>query len=133
MRRVLIVDDEPFISMEIEEAVKAGGFAIAAVVHTLESAVEAVGQRQCDLAVIDANLRGESAAPLALALQAAGIPFVVVSGYARAQIAWLRPDTPYLDKPFANETLIEFLHRLTPAPPTSAAPGTGCPGCPVVE
>lgn len=111
MRKVLIVDDEPFIAMEMEDAVLAAGFGIDCVVHTVAQALHAIEQSSCDLAVIDANLRGESSEAVARRLCELGKRFIVVSGYSASHITWIG-DAPFLEKPFDYERLTQMLRSL---------------------
>lgn len=83
--RILIVDDEPVIAMDLEYMLVEAGFIIAGVTGNLQSALSLVESGICDAAVLDANLNGLSAAPIAVALLARGLPFLVLSGYAPDQ------------------------------------------------
>ena len=83
--RILIVDDEPVIAMELEYMLVEAGFIIAGVTGNLQRALSLVESGICDAAVLDANLDGLSAAPIAVALASHGLPFLVLSGYAPDQ------------------------------------------------
>jgi len=83
--RILIVDDEPVIVMDLEYMLVEAGFIIANATGNLERALSLVESGICDAAVLDANLDGLSAAPIAVALVARGLPFLVLSGYAPDQ------------------------------------------------
>ena len=67
------------------------------------------GERQdaADLAIIDANLKGDSAEPIAQRLREMGIPYVVMSGYLKEQIGPWVADKKIIRKPFLIEELIE--------------------------
>jgi hypothetical protein len=58
----------------------------------------------------DANLRGDSAAPLAMALR--GRPFLFVSGYERVYLPEAFLDVPLLSKPFEPRELISAVTQL---------------------
>ena len=83
--RILIVDDEPVIVMDLEYMLVEAGFIIAGVTGNIQRALSLVESGICDAAVLDANLDGLSAAPIAIALVARGLPFLVLSGYAPDQ------------------------------------------------
>lgn len=83
--RILIVDDEPVIVMDLEYMLVQAGFIIAGATGNLQRALSLVESGICDAAVLDANLDGLSAAPIAIALVARGLPFLVLSGYAPDQ------------------------------------------------
>ena len=83
--RILVVEDEWLIALGIEKTLISSGLSVAGTCGSVRSALSMVAARICDVAVLDANLGGESAEPVADALYASGIPFVVVSGYASSQ------------------------------------------------
>src|SRR5271165_7086705 len=75
-RRILIVEDEPMIAITLQDLLIGAGFQIAGVVGKVENAVTLVESGVCDAAILDANLAGVSASPVASALTARGLPFV---------------------------------------------------------
>ena len=67
--RVLVGEDEPLIAMEIEEVLSDAGFESVQLAATVEQALLLVEADGCDAAVLDANLGGMSAEPVAAALR----------------------------------------------------------------
>ena len=57
--RILIVEDEALVAEDLEEMVESLGYQVAAVAHSGEAAVEAVGAQRVDLALMDIHLPGE--------------------------------------------------------------------------
>ena len=115
-RAVLIVEDEPVIAFGIEELLIDAGFAIAGVAVRLEEALAIIESGICGAAILDANLAGVSAAPAARALTERGVPFLVLSGYARNQQApALLEAALHLHKPCPPERLIQALRCILPA------------------
>ena len=55
-------------------------------VADVKSALAIIQDEPLDGALLDANLNGVSSEPIALALLAAAIPFVVVTGYGRLDL-----------------------------------------------
>ena len=113
--RILIVEDEPMVAIDTEQALTEVGFSIAGVAYSLETALHLVAGGGFDAVILDANLKGLSAAPVAEALTALGLPFVVTTGYALNQ----RPEgllsAPYLRKPYRPAELVRALEQiLTP-------------------
>lgn len=112
--RILIVEDEPVLAFVLEEVLAGAGLRIAGVATRLERALTMINAGGCDAALLDTNLAGISAVPVALALKARRIPFVVLSGYSAAQqepafaAAALR-----LQKPCPPDRLIEALRSIT--------------------
>ena len=62
--RILIVEDEPMIALELEEFLIDAGFKIAAIAGKLEKALALIESGACDAAIVDANLAGVSTALL---------------------------------------------------------------------
>lgn len=104
--RILIVDDEPIIALSLEEMLIDAGFKVAAVAHKIDKAIALIESGGCDAAIIDANLAGVSASPVASALAARGLPFIVLSGYSREQLQGDFPGAHFMQKPCRPTQLI---------------------------
>ena len=111
---ILIVEDEPMLAYAVQESLLDAGFIVAGVAGTLESALAIIDSGVCDAAILDANLRGVSAAPAASALAARAIPFIVLSGYSLDQQEAAFADAPHLQKPCRPERLIQALRDVLP-------------------
>jgi PAS domain S-box-containing protein len=111
-KRVLIVEDEPLIAMDIEGTLSAHGFSVVGPAGTLEGALKLVEQGGFDAALVDANLDGEPVEGLAAALTARGIAFAFVTGYGPDTLPSVFAGTPVLKKPFFSEQLLEMVDRL---------------------
>jgi DNA-binding response OmpR family regulator len=110
--RVLIVEDEPLIALSMEDILVGAGFRIAGVAGKLEKALALVEDGLCDAAILDANLGGVSASPVAVALEARGLPFVILSGYSREQTQGFGSEAGFLKKPCQPSVLIEALEAI---------------------
>lgn len=110
--RVLIVEDEPIIALGVEDILIDAGFQIAGVAGKLEEALTLIEGGACDAAIVDANLAGVSASPVAIALAALRLPFIVMSGYSPEQMQGVFPDAVFIQKPCRPEVLIERLNTL---------------------
>jgi CheY-like chemotaxis protein len=78
---VLIVEDEPLISMVLEDYIDGLGHRIAGTVDSLEDALARVEVGGFDLAILDVHLRnGTPAWPVADALADRGVAFVLATG-----------------------------------------------------
>lgn len=103
--RVLVVEDEVLIAMEVGELLSDRG---ATVLGPASSAWRALALiREClpDVAVLDVELPDGTAAPVAEMLRTRGIPFVVVTGLAEMSDPALL-DAPRVDKPFGGNALV---------------------------
>jgi len=82
-KRILVVEDEPMIRMLLEDMLGELGYTVAAEAAHIDEALEATKNADFDLAILDANLNGEPASPVADALVTRGTPFVFATGYGQ--------------------------------------------------
>lgn len=106
MRRVLVVEDEPLIALEISTALSEAGFAVVGPASSVAKALDLIKQAGCDVAVLDINLGGETAEPVASALAGMDTPFVTISGYSPAQRPAGFTGAPHVGKPLNPDRLI---------------------------
>lgn len=74
-------------------------------------ALRLLTEKGCDAAVLDVHLGLETSAPVAQALNARGIPFIIVSGYSIDQLPPGFGDASTLSKPARPEELIARLRK----------------------
>lgn len=111
---LLIVEDRGLIADRVRVTLEKAGFRIVAAVATRKAAadwVERNGER-LDAAVLDIDLRGESAYPLAEMLAARGTPFVFLTGYGEVAVEAPWRDRPRVEKPFEAATLVQAVQRV---------------------
>lgn len=112
---VLIIEDEPLISMMIEDFVDLLDHEVAGACDTVAGALERIAGGGFDVAILDVNLRDGPCWPAADALAAAGKPFVIASG------GFVEPPPPehagarHLAKPFTLEGVRGALEELARA------------------
>ena len=112
--RVLIVEDEMLVAMELETVVAEQGCAVIGPAPTVERALALLDRERPDAAILDVNLAGVTAAPVAAALTAAGVPFVLATGYVQE----LQPEmqaAPRVAKPVDHDQLLQTLARVIAA------------------
>lgn len=111
--RILVIEDDVLIAMEISDALETAGFEVVDLCHTVAQALDCLAQPGCcDAGVLDANLRSESAQPVANALKELRVPFVVVSGYSSQQLPDGLAAAPLLTKPLRTDDLITQLRHI---------------------
>ena len=77
---VLVVEDEPLISMMIEDFIDLLGHKVAGTCDSVAEALVRVEEGGFDAVILDVNLRDGPCWPVADALKAKNIPFVVATG-----------------------------------------------------
>jgi len=98
---ILVVEDEPLIGMMLEDFLDALGYRLAGMADGVSDALAIVHAGGFDAALIDINLRdGEHSWPIADALSAAGIPFVIATGGSNDSVPPQYSHVPVLTKPY---------------------------------
>lgn len=119
--RVLIVEDELLVAMELEDLLGGLGCRVVEAAPTVGRALRAVERQQPDVAVLDVNLHGERVTPVAEALREHGVPYVLVTGYGRERLheGALR-EAPCLAKPVSRQQIASAIAAVVAAPPPAA-------------
>jgi len=97
--RVLIVEDAVLLALELEAGLTDAGATVVGAAADLKEA-EAMLGLGFDVAVLDANLNGQSVAPVAEVLVARGTPFIFATGYGVAGLAPAGFEAPVVRKPY---------------------------------
>jgi CheY-like chemotaxis protein len=117
-RRILIVEDEFLIAMNLAEALQDAGSIVLGPVSSVDKAIQKIqSEPHIDGAVLDVNLGGVRAYPVADLLIAMNIPFVFTSGYEdnllRERYSLVKNCAkPYLF-PAMEEALVEAMSHAT--------------------
>jgi CheY-like chemotaxis protein len=107
--RVLLVEDEILVAMLLEDMLAELGHTIIGPVARLDKAVEMARSETLDLAILDVNLNGKEAYPVAEALDMRGIPLVFATGYGTGGLRAPYRNRPTLSKPFLRRDLVQAL------------------------
>ena len=112
--KVLVAEDEAVIALDLEVTLRQFGCVVLPATPTVAEALALLAAERPDVALVDPELADGSAAPLAIALIAAGIPFAVMTGHDADQLG--DPAlcaAPYLGKPYGSQDLCAMLARLS--------------------
>ncbi|ROU00097.1 response regulator [Histidinibacterium lentulum] len=111
---VLVIEDEALIAMELECLLEDLGHNVRGVAGSVNSAVRLVQacDGEVDAALLDANLGGDSAIPVAEALVEAGTPFVITSGYEQHELFGRGFDAPVVRKPYREADIADALTQI---------------------
>jgi CheY-like chemotaxis protein len=103
---VLIVEDDPIIALDFEDTVLGFGVTRVRTAGSVATALEMIGGRVPDFALLDVGLVREKSFAVAERLRALQIPFVFVTGYgADVRLPAAFADWPRLSKPCSSEAL----------------------------
>jgi DNA-binding NtrC family response regulator len=106
---VLIVEDDFVTGLELMRALSDEGCRGVKVVRTIEGALEELSGEAPDVVTLDLDMRGQVSTPVAEALQARQIPFVIVSGHAGRALPERHGSLGVCEKPFAARDVISLL------------------------
>jgi PAS domain S-box-containing protein len=111
-KRIIIIEDEALVLMEIESNLTSAGCDVVGTAGTLDEAKNIVAETDCDAVLLDANLAGRAVDELAAILTKKQIPFAFVTGYGRESLPQGFQDAIVLKKPFVRNDLIAAVERL---------------------
>jgi PAS domain S-box-containing protein len=110
--RLLIVEDEPLVALDLADGLQAAGAEIVASTGSSKEALEAIARRQLDAALLDGNLHGRPVDEIAAALTRRNVPFLFVSGYGRESLPQVFREGPLLTKPFSQQQMLDAVTQL---------------------
>lgn len=112
-KTILIVEDDPFIAMDLEDTFKMVGYDVLGPFADVENALATLQKRPPNVAILDYNLGKETSIPIAKKLHKEEIPYMFLSGQvATVVISPDIPARPVINKPFVPEQLVELVHSL---------------------
>jgi CheY-like chemotaxis protein len=107
--RILIVEDEPFIALALEEMLQELGFEIAGSMSRVSDAIAFIAREHIDVALLDVNIGFNKVDPVADALARLDCPFVFITGYGRSGLPTAHAHRPVLEKPFKIDDLVSAI------------------------
>jgi len=113
MPRILVVDDEPLISMLLAGWLEELGYQILGPSGNVKSALALIEASPPDAAIIDVSLGAESGYPIADRLAKSNIPFVFATGRAEGSLDPAFKGARVLVKPFDFAAVREILAGIT--------------------
>jgi len=108
-RRILVVEDEALVAMMIADTLADAGCTIVGPVATTRDALALLRAAPVDGATLDINLTHEEVLPVAEALDALRIRFVLVTGYDQENVLCRYRRWPMVQKPFTETALLRGL------------------------
>ncbi len=110
--RILIVEDEFLVALEIASVLADAGFEVLEPAGTIEGALRAIGSEAIDGVILDCNLSGRDVTEIADSLTARHIPFVFLTGYGRESLPPTFRDLPLISKPFDEKHLVASVRAM---------------------
>jgi CheY-like chemotaxis protein len=113
--RILVVDDEPLISMLMEDWLVELGCEVVGPACSVEQGLDMADSSELDGAILDVNLAGNNSYALANALKQKGVPFAFATGDGSIDQESGFADPILLSKPFDFEGVKTVLGKLLAA------------------
>ncbi|HEV3494300.1 MAG TPA: response regulator [Reyranella sp.] len=111
MTRILVVEDENFLAMELAWIVEDAGYSVVGPERSVAETRQVLASKVVDLALLDVNLGGELVFPVSKMLDTLGIPFVFITSNPDLLPAEYR-HRPLMTKPFRQEALRALILRV---------------------
>jgi DNA-binding NarL/FixJ family response regulator len=106
-RHIIVVGDEPLVSMMIEDVVVDAGGHMIGPAGTAEEALELLERADVQCAVLDIKLVNDASRSVAEALARRGIRFIVVTGIKEKDVPHEYNGAPVVQKVFAPHELVD--------------------------
>ncbi len=128
-KRILILEDEPLIAMDLEDLLVARGFTVAGSFSMAADALACLDQTEVHAALLDVYLFNGMSFEVAHELKRRGIPFAFMTGLVVSDL--LPADlagSPVILKPYNEKELLSFLSTVSGAEePAADEPPTDPP------
>ena len=115
--KVLVAEDEAVIALDLEATLRTLGCVVCTATASGAEVLGLVRRERPDVVLLDLGLADGFAGPLAAALRAEGVPFVLATGYPLELLGDLVPrDAPVLRKPYVPAELTRVLAQVIGRP-----------------
>jgi len=112
MPRILVVDDEPLISMLVEDWLVELGCEVVGPARSVQEGLDMAGNAELDGAILDINLGGNNSYAVAETLERRGVPFAFATGDSAVDASAGFANPILLSKPFDFEGVKTVLSQL---------------------
>jgi DNA-binding NtrC family response regulator len=111
--RVLVVEDDPLLLMDLETTLAEAGAVVVGLCQTLEDAMRRSVEDDFSVAVLDFRLGSDTVSPVARRLIERGVPFVLYTGQARNEPSMSEwRDCAIVEKPAPPRALLSAVRNV---------------------
>jgi CheY-like chemotaxis protein len=107
--RVLVVEDIAVLAWRMRDVLEQAGAEVVGPAPDVPRALALLDAHEVDAAVLDLNLDGKPADPVADVLAARDVPFLFVTGYGSGSAEGRHAGRPTLGKPVKPPALVQAL------------------------
>jgi DNA-binding NtrC family response regulator len=124
--RVRVVEDEVLVLIEIADTLEAAGYSVNTAT-SITRALAQVARNDFDVVVLDYNLAGELATPVAAVLTERKIPYIICSGYAASDDSTWSNASMQIVKPCEPTAILDAVRSLSGEVPDESAKSEDLP------
>jgi DNA-binding response OmpR family regulator len=106
--RILILEDDPFIALDLQSILEADGHDVVGVFDSIDDAYEHI-EDSFDYALLDVDVVGGKSFGVASALVQRRIPFAFVSASSPGDLPHSLRQAAFIPKPFEEKAILESL------------------------
>jgi CheY-like chemotaxis protein len=113
-RSILIIDHEPFVALDVDEALCGGGAGVITAANVPE-ALRRIRRTHISAAVVTVRRRDANCSAVCHALYSRKVPFMLYTACAGADVLSAWPSIMVLTKPAGRDEIVATVTRLLPA------------------
>jgi DNA-binding response OmpR family regulator len=110
--RVLLAEDDALVALYLMTTLQTAGYVVVGPVSAVAEALTIIDSEPPDAAVLDLRFAAGDTAPVAAALLAGDVPFVVLTDDEGLELEPALAGAPRLLKPVQPEALLSLVHDL---------------------
>ncbi|MDW4497947.1 response regulator [Sulfitobacter sp. D35] len=110
--KVLVVDDEALLALDIEAILEQAGYEVVGPAANVASAMKLIDGGSIDAAILDLNLAQERSDDIADRLSELSVPFFFLTGYSAEHLPPSHAHREMIRKPFRERQLLHKLGEL---------------------
>ena len=109
-QRILVLEDEPLIAMDLEDLLTSKGFTVVGPFSTAAAALESLGEAPLQAALLDIYLFNGTSFDVARELRRRGIRFAFMTGLVAPDVVPADlAGSPIILKPYNEKELLAFV------------------------
>jgi DNA-binding response OmpR family regulator len=112
MIRVLVVEDENLVAMEMSWILEEAGYSIVGPEASVETARQVLARHTVDLALLDVKLGGETVFPVSEMLDAISVPYIFVTSHPASSLPARYHGWPLVTKPYKPKALLAVIQQI---------------------
>ena len=103
--RILLLEDEPLVAMDLEATLEDIGFENMVITPSVEGAMQAIARQEFDIAFLDVNVEGGTSIAIAEILNPLPTSIIFSSGCVIERSILQKFNAQHLEKPFSIKSI----------------------------